>query len=327
MAVKSILDAVHDTLWAAMELDNRVVILGEDVGAKGGVFRATAGFLDKFGEERVIDTPLAELGIVGVAIGMALNGLLPIAEIQFADFIHPAFDQIVNEAAKIRYRSNGAWEVPMVIRTPYGGGIHGGLYHSQSVEAFFAHVPGLKVVAPSTPADTAGLLWSSIFDPDPVLFLEHKRTYRLVKGEVPDRPEAVPIGKAKVVREGRDLTVVAYGMMLHYVLEAASRLEAEDISVEVVDPRTLLPLDKETILESVKKTSKVLIVHEDNRFMGYGAEIAATVADEAFMWLDAPVKRLAGPDVPAMPYNSPQEEWFLPNTEKIAAAIRDLAEF
>lgn len=327
MPVKSILDAVHDTLWKAMEADERVVVLGEDVAAKGGVFRATAGFLDQFGEERVIDTPLAELSIVGVAIGMALNGLLPVAEIQFADFIHPAFDQIVNEAAKIRYRSNGAWEVPMVIRTPYGGGIHGGLYHSQSVEAFFTHVPGLKVVAPSTPYDTAGLLWASILDPDPVLFLEHKRAYRLVKGEVPDELYTVPIGKARVARQGEDITVIAYGMMLHYVLEVAERLAGEDISIEVVDPRTLLPLDRETILNSVKKTSKVLIVHEDNRFMGYGAEIAAIIADEAFMWLDAPVKRLAGPDVPAMPYNSPQEAWFLPNAEKIEAAIRDLVEF
>lgn len=327
MPTKSVLDAVHDTLEKAMATDDRVVVLGEDVGAKGGVFRATVGFLDRFGEERVIDTPLAELSIVGVAIGMALNGLLPVAEIQFADFIHPAFDQIVNEAAKIRYRSNGAWEVPMVIRAPYGGGIHGGLYHSQSVEAFFTHVPGLKVVAPSTPYDTAGLLWASILDPDPVLFLEHKRTYRLIKGEVPDDLYTVPIGKANVVREGEDLTVIAYGMMLHYVLEAAERLAAEGISVEVVDPRTLLPLDKATILDSVKKTGKALIVHEDNRFMGYGAEIAAIIADEAFMWLDAPVKRLAGPDVPAMPFNSPQEEWFLPNTDKIEAAIRDLAEF
>jgi 2-oxoisovalerate dehydrogenase E1 component beta subunit len=327
MATRTILDSVHDTLWKVMEEDERVVVMGEDVGAKGGVFRVTAGFLEHFGEERVIDTPLAELAIVGVGIGMAANGLLPVCEIQFADFIHPAFDQIVSEAARIRYRSNNAWSCPMVIRAPYGGGIHGALYHSQSVEAFFAHVPGLKVVIPSTPYDTAGLLRSAIYDPDPVLFFEHKRTYRLIKGEVPDEPFTVPIGRADRKREGRDLTVVTYGLMLHYVLEAAERVAGDDISVEVIDPRTLYPLDKEMILDSVKKTSRLLVVHEDNQFLGFGAEVAATVADEAFMWLDAPVKRLAGPHVPAMPYNGPQQEWFLPNVEDIEAAIRDLAAF
>ncbi|MDQ7030740.1 MAG: alpha-ketoacid dehydrogenase subunit beta [Ardenticatenia bacterium] len=327
MAVKSLLEAIHDTLWKAMDVDERVVVLGEDVGAKGGVFRVTAGFLDAFGEERVIDTPLAELSIVGVAIGMALNGLLPVAEIQFADFIHPAFDQIVNEAARIRYRSNGAFECPMVIRTPYGGGIHGGLYHSQSIEGFFTHVPGLKVVAPSTPYDAAGLLWAAIQDRDPVLFLEHKKTYRLIKGEVPDELFTVPIGKGEIKRVGDDITVIAYGLMLHYALEAAERVARDGISVEVVDPRTLLPVDKALILDSVKKTSKVLIVHEDNKFMGFGAELAATIVEEAFEWLDAPVKRLCGPDVPAMPYNEPQEHWFMPNPDKIEAAIRDLAEY
>ncbi len=327
MAVKSILEAIHDTLWKAMEVDERVVVLGEDVGAKGGVFRVTAGFLDAFGEERVIDTPLAELSIVGVAIGMALNGLLPVAEIQFADFIHPAFDQIVNEAARIRYRSNGAFECPMVIRTPYGGGIHGGLYHSQSIEGFFTHVPGLKVIAPSTPYDAAGLLWAAIQDRDPVLFLEHKKTYRLIKGDVPDELFTLPIGKGEIKRPGDDITVIAYGLMLHYALEAAERVAQDGISVEVVDPRTLLPVDKELILDSVKKTSKVLIVHEDNKFMGFGAELAATIVEEAFEWLDAPVKRLCGPDVPAMPYNEPQEHWFMPNPDKIEAAIRDLAEY
>ncbi|HEX8680928.1 MAG TPA: alpha-ketoacid dehydrogenase subunit beta [Ardenticatenaceae bacterium] len=327
MATKTILEAVHDTLWKAMEADESVVVLGEDVGAKGGVFRVTAGFLDRFGENRVIDTPLAELAIVGVGIGMAANGLLPVCEIQFADFIHPAFDQIVSEAARIRYRSNNAWGCPMVIRAPYGGGIHGALYHSQSVEALFAHIPGLKVVIPSTPRDTAGLLYSAIYDPDPVLFFEHKRTYRLIKGEVPDELFKVPIGKADRKREGRDLTVFSYGLMLHYTLEAAERVARDGISVEVIDPRSLVPLDKEMILESVKKTSKLLVVHEDNEFMGIGAEIAAIVADEAFMWLDAPIKRLCGPNVPAMPYNGPQQEWFMPSVEKIEAAIRDLAEF
>lgn len=327
MAVKTLLESVHDTLWAAMERDERVVIMGEDVGAKGGVFRVTAGFLEKFGEYRVIDTPLAELGIAGVGIGMAANGLLPVCEMQFADFIHPAYDQIVNEAAKMRYRSNNAWSCPMVIRAPYGGGIHGALYHSQSVEALFAHVPGLKIVMPSTPYDVAGLLMSSIYDPDPVLFFEHKRCYRLIKGEVPDEPFRLPIGKADVKRTGSDITVVAYGLMLHYTLEASERLAADGISVEIVDPRTIVPLDEKTILDSVKKTSKLLIVHEDNEFLGIGAEIAAIVADKGFSYLDAPVKRLCGPNVPAMPYNGNQQEWFMPNVEKIEQAIRDLVEF
>lgn len=327
MPTKSILDAVHDTLWKAMEADDRILVMGEDVGAKGGVFRATADFLEEFGEDRVIDTPLAELSIVGVAIGMALNGLRPVAEIQFADFIHPAFDQIVSEASRIRYRSNGAFECPMVIRTPYGGGIHGGLYHSQSIEGFFTHVPGLKVVAPSTPYDTAGLLWAAIQDDDPVLFLEHKKTYRLVKDEVPEDLFEIPIGEAEVKREGEDMTIVAYGLMLHHALEVAEKVAGDGINVEVIDPRTLLPLDKETIVNSAKKTSKVLIIHEDNKFMGFGAEIAAIIADEAFMWLDAPIRRLCGPDVPAMPYNSPQEDWFMPNPEKIEAAVRDLYEY
>jgi 2-oxoisovalerate dehydrogenase E1 component beta subunit len=327
MAVKTILEAVHDTLWQAMEADSRVVILGEDVGAKGGVFRVTAGFLDKFGEQRVIDTPLAELAIAGIGIGMAANGLLPVCEMQFADFIHPAYDQIVSEAAKMRYRSNNAWSCPMVIRAPYGGGIHGALYHSQSVEALFAHVPGLKIVMPSTPYDTAGLLMSSIYDPDPVLFFEHKRTYRLIKGEVPETPYRLPIGKADIKRTGRDITVVTYGLMLHYTLEAAERLAKDGISVEVVDPRTIVPLDEKAILDSVKKTSKLLIVHEDNEFLGIGAEIAAIVADKGFSYLDAPIKRLCGPQVPAMPYNAAQQEWFMPNVEKIEKAIRDLVEF
>jgi 2-oxoisovalerate dehydrogenase E1 component beta subunit len=327
MAVKTILEAVHDTLWQAMEADSRVVILGEDVGAKGGVFRVTAGFLEKFGEERVIDTPLAELAIAGVGIGMAANGLLPVCEMQFADFIHPAYDQIVSEAARMRYRSNNAWSCPMVIRAPYGGGIHGALYHSQSVEALFAHVPGLKVVMPSTPYDVAGLLMSSIYDPDPVLFFEHKRTYRLIKGEVPETPYRLPIGKADVKRTGRDITVVTYGLMLHYTLEAAERLAKDGISVEVVDPRTIVPLDEKAILDSVKKTSKLLIVHEDNEFLGVGAEIAAIVADKGFSYLDAPIKRLCGPQVPAMPYNAAQQEWFMPNVEKIEKAIRELVEF
>jgi 2-oxoisovalerate dehydrogenase E1 component beta subunit len=323
---KSIVQTVHDTLWDAMKADERVLVLGEDVGARGGVFRATAGFLDEFGEKRVIDTPLAESSIVGVAIGMALHGLLPVAEIQFADFIHPAFDQLVSEAARIRYRSDGDWNCPMVVRTPWGGGVHGALYHSQSIEAFYGHVPGLKVVVPSTPYEVKGMLLASINDPDPVLFLEHKKTYRLIKGEVPDEPYEVPIGKADVKREGEDLTVVAYGMMLHLSLEAAQRLQDEEgASVEVVDVRTIAPLDKETILASVAKTGKAMVVYEDNRTYGAGAEISATIAEQLLYDLDAPVVRMGGPDSPAMGFAGPLEHSFMPDTEKIFEKMRELA--
>src|SRR5215831_13086697 len=281
MTEKNVIQTIHDTLWDEMKADERVVVLGEDVGARGGVFRATANFLDEFGEARVIDTPLAESSIVGVAIGMSMNGMIPVAEIQFADFIHPAFDQLVSEAARIRYRSNGGWSVPMVVRAPYGGGVHGALYHSQSIEAFYGHVPGLKVVIPSTPQDVKGLLRSAIRDPDPVLFLEHKKTYRLIKGEVPDEPYETPIGVADVKRAGEHLTVVSYGMMLHYCLEAAERLQQEEgLSAEVVDVRTISPLDKQTILASVRKTAKAMVVYEDNRTYGAGAEIVATIAEE-----------------------------------------------
>ncbi len=328
MTEKNVVQTIHDTLWEEMKADDRVLILGEDVGARGGVFRATAGFLDEFGEIRVVDTPLAESLIVGVAIGMAMHGLLPVAEIQFADFIHPAFDQIVSEAARIRYRSAGDWTCPMVIRAPYGGGVHGALYHSQSIEAFYGHVPGLKVVAPSTPYDVKGLLRAAIADPDPVLFLEHKKTYRLIKGEVPDEPYEVPIGKADVKREGEDLTVIAYGLMLHNSLEAAQRLEDEEgVSVEVVDVRTIAPLDKETILSSARKTGKAMVVYEDNRTYGAGAEISATIAEELMFDLDAPVVRLAGPDVPAMGFAGPLEHQFMPDTEKIYTRMKELAQF
>ncbi|ACZ41016.1 Transketolase central region [Thermobaculum terrenum ATCC BAA-798] len=328
MATKTVIQTIRDTLFEEMERDERIIILGEDVGLAGGVFGATKGLQERFGEWRVIDTPLAESAIIGTAIGAALNGLLPIPEIQFADFIHPAFDQIVNEAARIRYRSNGAWNVQMVIRCPWGGGIHGALYHSQSVEAFFTHVPGLKVVAPSTPYDVAGLLRSSIDDPDPVLFLEHKKTYRLIKGEVPEGSRfKVPIGKAKVVRQGSDVSVFAYGLMVHQSLEAANLLSNEGIEAEVIDLRTLSPLDKETILNSVAKTGKALIVHEDNITGGFGAEVAAIIASEGFEYMDGPITRLAGPDVPAIPFASTLEEAFLPNTYKIAEAIRNLAKY
>jgi 2-oxoisovalerate dehydrogenase E1 component beta subunit len=328
MTEKNVVQTIHDTLWEAMKSDDRVLVMGEDVGARGGVFRATAGFLEEFGEERVIDTPLAESSIVGCAIGMAMHGLLPVAEIQFADFIHPAFDQLVSEAARIRYRSAGDWSCPVVIRAPYGGGVHGALYHSQSIEAFYGHVPGLKVVVPSTPYDVKGMLLASIDDPDPVLFLEHKKTYRLIKGEVPDEPYEVPIGKADVKRSGEDLTVVAYGLMLHLALEAANRLEEEEgFSTEVVDVRTIAPLDKDTIFDSVRKTGKALVVYEDNRTFGAGAEISAAIAEELMFDLDAPVVRIGGPDVPAMPYATPLEHFFMPDVEKIYERLKELAKF
>jgi 2-oxoisovalerate dehydrogenase E1 component subunit beta len=328
MTEKNVVQTIHDTLWEEMKDDDRVVILGEDVGARGGVFRVTAGFLDEFGEDRVIDTPLAESGIVGTAIGMAMHGMLPIAEIQFADFIHPAFDQLVSEAARIRYRSNGAFNVPMVVRAPYGGGVHGALYHSQSIEAFYGHVPGLKVVVPSTPHDVKGMLRAAIRDPDPVLFLEHKKTYRAIKGEVPDEPYQVPIGLADVKREGDDLTVVAYGLMLHNCLEAAQRLaEEEGASVEVVDVRTIAPLDRATILDSVRKTGKAMVVYEDNFTYGAGAEISATISEEVLYDLDAPVVRMGGPDIPAMPFAGPLEHFFMPDAEKIFERMKELYKY
>jgi 2-oxoisovalerate dehydrogenase E1 component beta subunit len=319
---------VRQALDEELARDDRVFLVGEDIGPRGGVFRATQGLYEKYGRERVIDSPLAELSIVGVGIGAALYGMRPICEIQFADFIHPAFNQIVNEAAKLCYRSNGQWTVPMVIRAPYGGGIGGGLYHSQSVEAFFAHVPGLKVVIPSTPHDAKGLLKSAVRDPNPVLFFEPKKGYRLIRGEVAEGEEILePLGVARVSRRGSDLSVFAYGMMHHYCLEAAEMVAAEGIEVELVDIRTLAPLDTETVLASVRKTGKALIVYEDNLTGGYGAEIAALLAEHAFDALDAPVRRLAGPDVPAMPYSHHLQDWFMPNPEKIAQAMRELAKY
>ena len=319
------IDAINQAHHEEFARDERVVVLGEDVGRKGGVFGATAGLLDKYGEGRVIDSPLAESSIAGVAIGMAANGLLPIAEFQFADFIHPAFNQIVSEAARMRYRSNNAFGCPVVFRAPYGGSHGTALYHSQSIEAFYAHVPGIKVVVPSTPADAKGLLKAAVRDPDPVMFLEHKRMYRIVKGDVPEGDHVVPIGPAVVRREGTDVSVFAYGWMLHEALGVAAQMAEDGVSVEVVDVRTLVPLDKETILKSVAKTSRALIIYEDNRFCGYGAEIAALIAEEAFYDLDAPVMRLAGPDVPGIPFSKPLEEWFFIDRAKIAGAIRALA--
>ncbi len=320
-------EAVRQTLHDALVRDDRVLIMGEDVGARGNVFLITKGFLEEFGPLRILDTPLAEASIVGIAVGMAMEGLRPIAEIQFADFIYPAFNQIVGEAAKTRYRSNGDYTCPLVIRTPYGGGVRGALSHSVSIEALFYHVPGLKIVAPSFPADIKGLLTAAIEDPDPVMFLEHKKTYRSVKGEVPEGYYTIPIGKADVKKAGSQLTVVSYGYNVHQALDAANRLEGDGISVEVIDLRSIRPMDRTTILESLRKTRKLLIIHEDNKFGGIGAEIAAMVVEEAFFDLDAPIRRLCGPDVPAMGYAQPLEEEFMISTDRMADVMRELVAF
>ena len=320
-------EAVRETLYEAMKNDDRTIILGEDVGNRGNVFLITKDFITEFGAERVIDTPIAEASIIGIAVGMAMEGLRPIAEIQFADFIYPAFNQIVGEAAKTRYRSNGEYTCPLVIRTPYGGGVRGALSHSVSIEALFYHVPGLKIVAPAFPADVKGLLNAAIDDPDPVLFLEHKKTYRLIKGEVPEGHYTIPLGKANVVKEGTQLTVVSYGLYVHWALEAAQQLQTEGHSVEVIDLRSIRPMDKGTILSSVEKTRKLLIIHEDNKFGGIGAEISAMVAEEALFDLDAPIRRLCGPDVPAMGYALPLEEEFMISTNRMAQAMREMVRF
>jgi 2-oxoisovalerate dehydrogenase E1 component len=320
---RTVVDALRQAQHDLLATDERVMILGEDVGPRGGVFRATEGLHATFGEDRVMDTPLAESSIVGIGIGLALAGRRPIAEIQFADFIHSAFDQIVSEAAKLHYRSNGAFGVPLVIRAPWGGGVHGALYHSQAIEAFYGHVAGLKVVVPSTPADVAGMLREAVADPDPVLFLEHKKTYRLIKGPVPEGDWTVPIGVAEVVREGRDLAIVTYGLHRHLALEAAEALAGE-AAVEVVDLRTINPLDRDTVLDSARRCGRVLVVHEDNVSFGVGAEVAALVADEAFYDLDAPVRRLAMADVPAMPFAAPLEHAVSIGADEILAAARAL---
>lgn len=327
MPVQTYLEAIRGALFDEMGRDARVVVLGEDVAVRGGVFGATRGLLEAYGEQRVIDTPLAEVGIAGVAIGAAANGLLPVAEMQFADYIHPAFDQIVNEASRIRYRSNGAWSCPIVIRAPFGGGVHGGLYHSQSVEAFYCHVPGVKVVAPSTPADARGLLLAAIRDPDPVLYFEHKGAYRRIKGEVLADTDALPLGRADIKRSGKHLTAIGYGLMVHTCLDAAERVAAEGIEAAVLDLRTLQPLDREAILAAARQSGKILVVHEDTRSGGLAGEIAATICEAAFEYLDAPIMRVTGPDVPAMPYSTPLEAAYLPNAERVADAMRRLARY
>lgn len=325
MANMTVIEAIRSTLDEEMARDDRIFILGEDVEA-GGVFRATDGLHAKYGE-RVLDSPLAESSIIGIAIGAAHYGMRPIAEIQFADFIHSGFDQLCSEASRWCYRTDGNAYLPMVVRAPWGGGVHGGQHHSQSIETYYAHMPGIKVVAPAFPADFRSLLKASIADPNPVLFLEHKRIYRLIRQEVDGAPAETLLSRARVTRKGGDLTIIAYGFMLHESLNAAETLAGEGIDCTVVDLLTLNPLDKETILETAKATGKVLIVHEDTLTGGLGGEISAIIAEHAFEYLDAPIRRLAAPDVPAMPYHHAMEDFFMPNREKIAAAARDLAAY
>lgn len=323
MAKMNIIQAVNDALRLEMKRDKRVVILGEDVGKFGGVFRATSGLQEEFGGDRVVDTPLSEGGIIGTAIGMAVYGLRPVPEIQFSDFIFPAFDQIVNEAAKSRYRSGGQFPCPMVIRTPYGGGIRGGHYHSQSPEAYFIHTPGLKVVVPSNPYEAKGLLLSAIRDDDPVIFLEPKRVYRASRGEVPEGEYTLPLGKAEVVQKGKHITAVAWGSMLHTLMQAAKETEKEGISLEIINLRTLMPWDKECVLESVKQTGRCLVVQEAPKTCGFAAEILASVTEEVFFSLQAPVKRVTGWDTP-FPYTLENE--YLPSVPRIVAACKNMME-
>jgi 2-oxoisovalerate dehydrogenase E1 component beta subunit len=324
VAVVTYLEAIRQGIVEEMERDSNVFVLGEDVGAYGGAFKVTEGLLERFGEERVIDTPISESAIVGAAIGAALMGMRPIAEMQFADFISCAFDQITNFAAKCRYRWGAG--VPLVIRGPSGGGVHGGPFHSQNPEMHYVHTPGLKVVAPSTAYDAKGLIKAAIRDEDPVVYFEHKFLYRRIKEELPDGDLIVPIGKADVKREGSDLSVLTYGAMVHLALEAAVALAKDGIELEVVDLRTLLPLDKESVLESVKKTSKVILLHEDTRTGGIAGELAAIIAEEAFEYLDGPIMRITAPDTP-VPYSPPLEAFFLPKTSDIIRVARQLAAY
>src|ERR1700686_1624808 len=318
--------ALRSALTEEMERDERVMVLGEDVGQKGGVFLVTDGLYNKFGEARVIDTPLAESSIAGVALGLALAGKRPVAEMQFTDFAHMAFNQITNEIAKFRYRSDGDWSVPMVVRAPMGGHAHGALYHSQSIEARFA-TPGLKIVIPSTPYEAKGLLLAAIRDPDPVLFFEHKRLYRMFKEPIPKGEYLIPLQVARTVREGTEISVFCYGLMVQYHLGAAKTLDEDGVSVEIVDLRTVYPLDREAIIASARKTGKCLVLYEDNFSVSVGSEVAALIADGAWQWLDAPVKRFGGLDVPSMPYAPAMEDFFMPTPEKITKALRDLAAY
>lgn len=323
----SYLQAITAAMDEEMAQDDNVFIVGEDVGAKGGVFRATDGLYDKYGEDRVIDAPLAESAIVGVGIGAAMYGMKPVAEIQFADFILPAVNQIVSEASKIRYRSNNDWNCPITIRAPYGGGISGALYHSQSLEAMFSSHPGLKVVIPSTPYDAKGLLKSAIRDNDPVLYFEHKRAYRMLKESIPADDYTIPIGKADVKREGNDITIITYGLCVHDALAAANSLATENIDVHILDLRTVYPLDEEAIIQAASKTGKVLLITEDNKEGSVIGEVAAIIAEHCLFELDAPIKRVAAPNVPAMPYAHPLEKEMMITREKIEKEARQLALF
>ena len=326
MSEQTVVEAVRGAMFAEMRRDDNVIVLGEDVGKRGGVFLATDGLLEEFGESRVIDTPLAESSICGIALGAAVNGMRPIAEIQFADFVWPAINQLVGEASKVRYGTNGAKTAPMTVRVPYGGGVRGGLYHSQSIEVLFAHTPGLSVVAPATPYDAKGLLVSAIRSNDPVIVLEHKRTYRLVKGDVPDENFSIPIGKAEIKRPGSDLSIFTYGLMLHYCLQAAEMAYESGIDVEVIDLRTLRPLDTDAITESASRTGKVLIVQEDTPAVSVSSEVSAVIGERCFFDLDGPIVRLGPPEIPPMPFSPLQEAAFMPSPEKIFDVINKLAQ-
>jgi 2-oxoisovalerate dehydrogenase E1 component beta subunit len=321
MGLTTYVDAIRQGISEEMERDDNVFVLGEDVGIYGGAFKVTSGLLEKFGETRVIDTPISESAIVGAAIGAAMMGLRPIAEMQFADFISCAFDQITNFAAKCRYRWGAG--IPIVVRAPSGGGIHGGPFHSQNPEMHFVHTPGLKVLCPSTAYDAKGLLKAAIRDPDPVIFFEHKYLYRRIKEELPEGDIVVPIGKAAIRRKGADISIITYGAMVYVALDAAKELVKEGIDVEVLDLRSLLPFDKEAVLESVKKTSKVILLHEDTRTGGFAGELAALISEEAFDYLDGPIRRITAPDTP-VPFSPPMEEFFLPKISDVLRVAREL---
>src|SRR5919109_4064440 len=328
MALMTYIDAITSGLADEMRRDDRVYIIGEDVGAMGGVFKATKGLQEEFGEDRVIDSPLAEGIIISSSIGAALAGMRPVPEIQFADFVTPAMDAITQQAAKLRYRSGGTQTCPITVRICYGGGVGGGLYHSQTNTTWFIHEPGLVVVAPSTPYDAKGMLKSAIRDENPVVYFEHKKLYRSVKEEIPEEDYTVPLCKAFVRREGKDVTAISYGYTLQLTLQAADKLKQEHgIDVEVVDLRTLSPLDKDTILESVAKTNRAVVIHEDHRTLGIGAEVSAIIAEEAFDCLDAPIVRVTAPDVPAIPFSAPLEKFYMPSVEKITTAIERTLEY
>jgi 2-oxoisovalerate dehydrogenase E1 component beta subunit len=324
VAIKTYLQAISDGLREEMRRDQRVFLIGEDIGVYGGAFKVTQGFQQEFGEDRVIDSPLSETAITGACTGAALMGMRPVCEMQFSDFVSCAFDQLVTVAAKQHYRVGTP--VPIVVRLPSGGGFSGGPFHSQNPEGFFAHCPGLKIACPATPADAKGLILSAIRDPNPVLYFEHKHLYRRIKGEVPEERYTTPIGKARTHREGKDISLITWGAMVYTAEEAAKQLENDGVSVEIVDLRTVMPWDKEAVLESVRKTSKVLVLHEDNRTGGFGGEIAATIAEEAFEDLDAPVRRVAAPDTP-VPFAPPLEKAFIPQVEDVVKGLRELAEY